>query len=83
MVLNEFSLSIQASIITRIIKNVISYLNKITNELFDNIIIQVIQGKLLDNGFLNTFILEIRNIIKGMNPNILVKNFLIIEFRFT
>jgi hypothetical protein len=41
------------------------------------------QGKLLGSGFLNAFALEIGNIIKGINPNILVKNFLINEYKFT
>jgi hypothetical protein len=39
LALDKSSLSAQASIITRTIENVISYLNNITNKLFDNIIV--------------------------------------------
>jgi hypothetical protein len=42
-----------------------------------------VQGKLLDNSFLNAFALKIGNIIKGINSNILIKNFLTNKYKFT
>jgi hypothetical protein len=42
LALNKSSLSAQASIIIRTIENAISYLNNITNKLFNNVIVQVV-----------------------------------------